>query len=354
MNVVKTMLLPIMVSVGVTTFLLMYLGPVAQKLQLIDRPVGRKTHKTLVPLIGGIAIVVGVFFALPFLPFGLSRFRIFVFCLGMLLFLGVVDDYCDLSAIGRILFQAIIISILVVGDGLIVHSIGDIFAWNDGNAQGLGLLAIPLTVLAVVGAINAFNMIDGHDGLAISIFLISLATIISLNSGPGADKNLNYLLFLFLAPGVIFFLFNLSLVSGLSRKSFLGDAGSNCIGLILVYALITLSQKESGGVIRTSSAPWIISLPLLDFFAVILFRVRSRQSPMRADRRHIHHLLAATGLSARKILFVLIGIHGALCTVILILEKNNATKDWLLFWGVFPIFALYLFGTTRIRAEQSS
>ena len=155
----------------------MYLPPFAKQVGLTASPDSRKRHRDQIPLIGGIAIIVAFFFALALFPFGLSRFRIFLFCLGCLMIVGILDDHHDIPAAGRLFLQLLISGVLVIGDDVVVRSIGDIFGWFDGNEQGLGWLATPLTIIAITGIINAYNMIDGHDGVAASVFLLSACVV---------------------------------------------------------------------------------------------------------------------------------------------------------------------------------
>ena len=98
----------------------------------------------------------------------------------MLIVVGVLDDAQDISPGVKFLVQFGVATILVIWDGSIVANIGDIFSWNDGNSQGLGRLAYPLTIVAIVGVINAFNMVDGHDGVASAIFLITAGSLLLL------------------------------------------------------------------------------------------------------------------------------------------------------------------------------
>ena len=332
-------ILPIFVVVILSFILMYHLASVGRRINLVDRPDNRKRHTDSVPLVGGISIAIAVFLSAMLAPFGLSEFRYLFFCLGVLIVVGVLDDAQDTSPGIRFLAQFGVAAILVFWDGTIVTNIGDIFSWNDGNRQGLGSLAYPLTVLAIVGVINGFNMIDGHDGVASMIFLITVGSLLLLCNFSGSWKH-QYILAIFFCSVFVHILFNVANVGGKSHQIFLGDAGSMLLGLVVVYALINLSEGETP-TLKTASAPWLIGVPLLDMFSVIILRITQSRSPFRADRQHIHHILAVKGFSKLSILVTLATVHLGFCTVGVVGTILDI-PDWQLFWLMFVVFATYL------------
>ena len=329
-----------LILVVILSFLFLYkFGPAGRRLALLDKPVGRKQHAENIPLVGGLGISAAVFLSISLLPFGLSEFRILFFAAGLLLIVGVLDDHRDVSPGFKLFAQSLVAIVIVSVDGTVVHNIGDIFSWDDGNRLGLGVLAYPLSALAVVGVINAMNMIDGHDGLASGVFLLSIASILALAGFAEAWK-WHYLLLLFMASVLVHLFFNLGLIGGLGHKVFLGDAGSMVLGLVIVYSLISLSEGDSP-VLRTTLAPWFLGLPLLDMVAVVMVRVWRRASPFHADRTHLHHLLLSVGISRIKALVALLFLHLMLCVVGL-LGHSLKIPDWILFWGMFPVLIVYI------------
>jgi UDP-GlcNAc:undecaprenyl-phosphate GlcNAc-1-phosphate transferase len=180
-------------------------------------------------------------------------------------------------------------------------------------------------------------MIDGHDGLAASMFIITAGTLLLLSGLSGAWK-IQYLLGLFCISVCIFLYFNLTWMVGQSRQIFLGDAGSMLLGLVLVYSVIILSETEVP-IIKRTAAPWILGLPLMDMCAVVILRIVRRVSVINADRRHIHHLLSEKGFSKKSLLLILISFQVFLCTVGLIGTIWNF-PDWVLFWFLFPVWEI--------------
>ena len=144
------------------------LKPVARKIPLVDKPSARKTHQNIIPLIGGICV---------FLTSGVSLL-IFgdmwakyteptVISASLFLFLGVLDDKFDLKARIKLLIQLTVCLIFLLSTGLEISTLGNPFGF--GHTFDLGFVSLPITILAIVGLTNAFNMIDGCDGLAASL-----------------------------------------------------------------------------------------------------------------------------------------------------------------------------------------
>jgi len=328
--------IPFWTVIGLSMVLMYQLAPIGKKIDLVDTPDSRKRHKNPVPLVGGISISVAIFLSVMLVPFGLTTFRYLFFSLGVLVVIGVLDDHQDVSARTKIVMQFAVALILVLGDGLVVTNIGDVFSWDDGNSQGLSWIGQPLTILAIVGVINALNMSDGHDGTASAVFLLTVGSLILLCSFSESWKY-QYILALFFLSVAVHFCFNF--VFGKKHQIFLGDAGSMVLGLVVVYALINLSEGEVPA-LKTVCAPWIFGLPLLDMFAVISLRLIQKKSPFLADRQHIHHVLMDRNYSRTKVLLIIVFIHTLFCTVGVVGTLFNV-PDWVLFWPIFPIFVAY-------------
>ena len=135
----------------------------ARRIGLVDRPGGRKEHDGEIPLIGGlgmaIALILSVQLAEPQTLIDLNVLG----GIALLVVVGVLDDFLDIRAKTKLLVQAIAAMLIVLPSGVYITHVGDIL--GIGNIS-LGPLALPFTVFAVVGLINAVNMADGADGLA--------------------------------------------------------------------------------------------------------------------------------------------------------------------------------------------
>ena len=335
---IATSVFPFIMVAGISAILFYFVAPIARNIGLVDRPNERKKHELAIPLIGGVGIAISFYLSLLLVPFGLGSYRYILFCMGVLFIVGVLDDHQDISA--KIKFGVqILAAAIIVADGTVVTAVGDIFSWNGGNSLSLGPLAKPLTVVAIVGLVNAFNFIDGHDGLAGSLFGVSALVVVYLCGTNGLWRH-QYFLLLFLVGILVFLIYNWPSILGKSRQVFLGDAGSMMLGLILAYMLIELSDRSVPAV-KTTAAPWIVGIPLVDMVAVIALRLKNKISPTVPDRRHIHHLLVDLGMSKTRILAILVIVQFVFVGVGWF-GTTRQVPDWIMFWSMFPVMAAYL------------
>lgn len=347
-------ILPYFIAVFLCGLLLHFLAPIAKKIDLVDRPSNRKRQDFSVPLIGGLAMGIAFPLSMLLFPIGLESYRILFFCIGVILVIGVLDDHQDIPAGAKFIAQMAVAALLVFLDDKVVLFVGDIF--GTGISQGLNIFGPWLTIIAIVAIINAFNMIDGHDGLGASVTLISLGSLLFLlvHTGVGGEHFL--FLSLFMTVIATFLLFNLPALTGAKKQVYMGDAGSMLLGLVVAYFLIELSQRgvlvsEIGRpAIKPAAVPWIIGLPFLDEVSVMTKRTLKGRRLWVADRGHIHHFLLDIGLSKKATLGLLVVLHCGL-VLIGILGTVFDWPDWLLFWGVFLVLLLYLI-TARITPRQ--
>ena len=314
------------------------LQPFANRVGLVDRPSERKRHAGTVPLVGGIAFYLATLTACTLIFPGNHLIVLYLISTALIVLLGSLDDFYDLSVKLRLLAQAIIASILVFGVGTYIHYLGDMGGFGPID---IGLFGTVLTIVAVIGAINAFNMVDGIDGLAGSLALntfISVAVLFEL-AGQLQMVNLAVVLICSIVP---FLLFNLGLVPGPVKKVFMGDAGSMFIGLSVIW-LLTLGTQTEVPAFRTVTALWIIAVPLMDMAAIIIRRVRKGQSPFAPDRDHLHHIFVRAGFSPRQALMI-IAVIAAVYSAIGICGDYYAVPEWVMFYGFLVMFAVYSYG----------
>jgi len=294
------------IALAVTLFSIFSMRPLARRLGLVDRPDERKRHRGRVPLIGGLCFFLGTIAGLLYLGY-IDRFvaGLLVPC-ALIVMTGAVDDLHSLSVRSRLVIQTCAAGLVIAATGVYLDDTGQVF----GNAGlHLGLAGIPITIVAVIGLINAFNMLDGIDGLAASLAMVSIGAIM-LFSGAGLPTLGVMLLLQVLFASLVPYLFvNLGWPDG--RKVFMGDAGSTLIGFLLGWSLVYLSDK---GVQRLQpvDALWCVALPVMDTLAVMFRRMRKRLSPFKPDRQHLHHLLQDTGCSARTTLAAIVSAGGVL------------------------------------------
>lgn len=301
------------VLVAVVAFALsLLLTPALRRLAHVvgatDQPNDRKMHTEVMPRLGGVAVVVSAALALVLVPPAVQRLtgaspdlgdeRVWI-ALGLggaLIFgVGLWDDIRMLPAWVKLLVQ-IGAATVVVSQGIVMHRFTLM-----GTTVELGWLAIPLTIAWLVGITNAFNLIDGLDGLAAGLGVIACATAATLfivrENAAGA---LPLLAVLGAAAGFLPYNF-------FPASIFLGDAGSLSLGFVLAVTSITGWQK--GATAIAIGGPFLVlALPIFDTLASIARRLPDGARFFEADRRHLHHWLVASGLSVRTAVLFLYAV----------------------------------------------
>lgn len=278
------------IAVVAALFFIWLFRHLAIRLNFVDRPGGRKQHAQAVPLIGGIAIFFGFCFALLSLPISLQSYRGLIAGGSLVLTIGIVDDFRELSTALRLLGQAAAALLLIFWGHLQVSNLGNLLFF--GNIH-LGWWAIPLTVILVVGFLNAMNMIDGQDGLAGSIALGQVLLLGYLCWRVQRQMDL-YLLIILGLLLLVFLAFNMRLPWQKHAAIFLGDAGSTFIAFVIAWFAISVGQSGAG--IKPVVILWILAFPVFDLLHVCMVRFIQRKPLLLPSLGHFHHLLHIAGL----------------------------------------------------------
>lgn len=299
----------------------------AAKIGAIDKPDERKIHARPMPRLGGVGIFISVALtigaAVAFDPMGMELFTgkgynlyLLASAFILVLALGIWDDMKQLKPGLKFVVQTLVAT-LVYFAGFRLDTVGHPL----GNGMvGLGIFEFPATVLWVVGVTNALNLIDGLDGLASGVAMISSLTIFAISLSFG-NSNAAFASLLIAGATAGFLRFNFH-----PAKIFLGDSGSLFLGLSLATFSMHTSAKIS--TVYTLLVPvFALGLPLLDTGLSMLRRFLSPFLPntwdgdvnlgmfksiFMPDRRHIHHQLMAKGYSHRKVVLLLYSISLAL------------------------------------------
>lgn len=274
----------------------------ARKMGLLDAPDGRKHHSGNIPLIGGLAIFFGFFITLLVSGIPIAQWGVLLLASSLLLAIGVVDDIVSVSPYIRFSIQAFSVSVLMLDTGLV-----------PGATTDEGLAPIPLYYLAFVlvlgmGIINALNLVDGIDGLSASMAVVALNGFFLLAI---LQEDVATLAVAGILMGTIFaFLcFNIRLPWRRKASVFMGDAGSTFLGIVLVWIMLRhFSMSNQPGLFPFVTALWLVALPVFDTVSVMLRRILTGHSPLKADRSHIHHRLLGYGLSNSTTLFSLVAV----------------------------------------------
>lgn len=285
----------------------------------------RDVHTCLMPRIGGIgvylAVVITVGFALLISQatgnkpdFSLFQLVWILGCGTLVFLLGLLDDLKNLSPYAKFSVQILAGALLYFG-GLRISVIPILF-----GPKVLGtFISLPITILWVLLISNAFNLIDGLDGLSAGSALFSTVVVfvVSLFNG----NILVSVLAAALAGALIGFLrynFNPATI-------FLGDCGSLFLGFMLSALSIAGTQKDTTLVAVT--IPLVsFGLPLIDTALAVLRRFLSGQSLFSADRNHIHHRLLQMGFSHRQVVIILYGVSAALGLLSLLMLDDGGSS----------------------------
>ena len=280
---------------------------VAEKKKLYDIPDERKVHTRLIASLGGVGIFAGFILASLLSIQGQFNFEFQYFFAAaiVIFFLGLKDDIMILSASKKFVGQIIAASILIHLGGIRLDSMYGLFGLEQ-LPEGFGLALSYLTIIVVM---NSFNLIDGVDGLAASLGILSMLVFGAYFFAVNMQA---YALLSFSMAGslIAFLIFNHH-----PARIFMGDSGSLMIGLInsiLVIKFINVAHDPSIAIPLTSSVAIgfsILIVPLLDTLRVFGIRIINGRSPFTPDRNHVHHLLLDRGLGHATVTLACVGIN---------------------------------------------
>lgn len=296
-------LLPsIVTAFAITTAFMFALRPVASAIGLVDRPGGRKMHDGEIPIIGGLAMFVGVFAGLVLLQGPSLYLGSLIVASLLILAIGALDDRYGLPAFVRLVTQLGAVLVMVFGANLQLSDIGDPF--GTGTIS-MGPAALLMTILVTATVINAYNFIDGADGLAGTMALIALLAIAAVGGYASASSAIALTV---VSAICAFLLFNLPTRHNRSVRSFMGDAGSTLLGFTIVWVTLGVCQG-SERIISPVYCLWFAAVPIFDCLTCFVRRIASKRSPFAPGRDHFHHELFQGGFGVRATLVILTGIQ---------------------------------------------
>ena len=294
----------------VSTALIPPLTHISSYLGLMDVPDKRKIHGGIVPRIGGIAIIIGA--CAPVLMWVPLRDDIeaFLIGIGILAVFGIWDDRKTIDY--RLKFLGQILAVLVV----VFHG-AVVFERFPFVATGVipGYVAIPFTVILLVGITNAVNLSDGLDGLAGGMSLLTVACLALM--AYSAEDEAVVLTGLAVMGAILGFLrFNT-----FPARIFMGDAGSQFLGFttgFLAVVVINTSNRALSPLVPLL----ILGLPILDTLSVMVQRLAKGRSPFSADRNHIHHKLLKMGFSHHEAVMTIYVVQAVLVSTAYLLSYS--------------------------------
>jgi len=286
-----------------------FIAQVGKKENFVDKPGYRKIHSDSVPNLGGIVIFFGFILSILFIIPIEGKAKGLLAGSVMILLLGIIDDIVDLRPRYKFFIQ-MVPALLVIGYHYQV--INQFIVQELSFLSIIGYLLYPLLLFWITGVTNSINLIDGLDGLACGISVISLATLFIL--GWLIDGNFelyNLLNIALLGSMLAFFRYNFY-----PAKIFLGDSGSTFAGYIIasIGALWVISSDNA---LFLFIPLIILLLPVGDTLFAIGRRYRNHKPIFQADQGHLHHRLLKRGISHRNVVLILLGINVICCLVAL-------------------------------------
>ncbi|SIP93573.1 UDP-N-acetylmuramyl pentapeptide phosphotransferase/UDP-N-acetylglucosamine-1-phosphate transferase [Chryseobacterium sp. RU37D] len=278
----------------------------------MDEPGVRSSHLRKIPNLGGIAIFYSIGISASIFAYELFDLYKFLFAsLVILLYIGVMDDIVVMRAYKKLVAQIVVSSLIVIGSDIRIRSLFGIF----GIYEMEYLISILFSITTFIILINAFNLIDGIDGLAGGYSMICSALFgISYYRLGEYNYPLVVLSVIIIGAVLAFLYYNLS--NYRTNKIFMGDTGSMLLGFLLAFTSICFIDifidKELPNVPKyhLQSAPVvavaILILPIVDTLNVIIIRLANKKSPFDADKNHIHHKLLKLNLTHRRSSFYII------------------------------------------------
>lgn len=305
-NLIVLTILGTSTAVAAVNWIYFKILKIALDKKLVDIPDARKLQKRPVPVVGGLAVFFGLLsgmmvaasFNKIFSPdvICISLFPILI-VMGMMLYIGAMDDIIGLTPKSRFIIEIASVLCLVFSSGMSI----DTFRGMWGIESFSWWFAVPLTVFAGVGIINAINMIDGVNGLS-SGLCINCCVLFGTAFIKADDISNAVLAFTMAGALIPFFIHN---VFGLKSRMFIGDAGTMVMGILMTWFLICVLSSDSKisyyeaaeGVNMIALSLAILSVPVFDTLRVMSMRIANKKSPFKPDKTHLHHAFINIGVS---------------------------------------------------------
>ncbi len=312
----------------------------AFKIGAIDVPKdSRRMHKKPIPRLGGLAIIFG--FMVSICCFGRMTRELIAMLVGAAIIagMGVIDDCKNLDAKLKFVIQIIAALVVMIGGNIRITVFTNPNIFSDNPYIVLPWWASGLaTIVWIVFITNAVNFIDGLDGLAAGVSAIMSVSLVFVAVRIG-EYSVAVLGLAVMGACLGFLPFNFN-----PARIFMGDTGSTFLGFILATMSIQ-GVFKSYAVIAFAVPLLILGLPLFDALFAMIRRVYHGQSPMTADRGHLHHRLIDMGFSQKQTVFILYAISGVLGITAVVLAESGTIRALILL--ICVLIFLLISGVSR-------
>ena len=277
---------------------------------IVDNPDARKLQRTPVPVLGGVAVFFGVVIAIGCMSsvVDCSGLPVVIMAMMAMLYTGTMDDILSLSPGLRFVIEIVVVLLLIFVGGYCIDDFHGL--WNIGRFSYW--CAVPLTVVAAVGIINAINLVDGVNGLS-SGYCIMAGLIFGTLFFLAGEAPMTLLAAVSVGALIPFFLHN---VFGKTSKMFIGDGGTLVMGVVMSVFVIAILQNGSRvaayvnpnvGLVPFTLA--VLSVPVFDTLRVMSTRILKGTSPFRPDKTHLHHMFIDLGCSHVATTLAILGVN---------------------------------------------
>jgi len=312
----------------ITAFCIPVIIKLSKKYNLVDNPDHRKLHKDPIPTLGGVGFFIGfiVLSLIWMIVYGNLSDGILFLGLIILFVTGIFDDLKDLRASLKFLIQ-IIVALVIAYFGFKIESLNGVF----GIDQMPVVAQYAFSILLIVGLTNAFNLIDGIDGLAGGLAFINS---IVLGAILLYQHNIMYSILAFSFAGALFgfLIYNFN-----PAKIFMGDTGSLIVGFLMaIFGIVVIKGGMTTDTLSgdtrslTIVVVGILLLPVYDTLRVFTERIMKKNSPFKPDKTHVHHLLIETGANHKKAAIILYISDILIITLAFLLRNFNPSLSILL------------------------
>ena len=311
---------------------------IAKAKKIFDMPNGRTSHQTPTPRLGGVGVFLSVLL-ISLLVIDISKFPQLQYALAgsiILFFIGLKDDILSLSPWKKLGGQLLATAFIVFFADIRFTSIHGFFGLHEISY----IQSVIISFFVIILIINAFNLIDGVDGLSGSLAIVSFAVL-----GVWFYLNKSYEIAIICSSMTgslgAFLVFN---IWAKRRKVFLGDTGALFIGYLLAIFIISFCEMNASAnvVMPIKSVPviafTILIVPLLDTARIFLVRILQGRSPFSADKNHIHHYLLDLGLNHLQVTTILVTANIFFIMLAYLLQNLNIY----LLTGIIVLTALTL------------
>lgn len=277
---------------------------------IVDNPDARKLQRTPVPVLGGVAVFFGVVIAIGCMSsvVDCSGLPVVIMAMMAMFYTGTMDDILSLSPGLRFVIEIVVVLLLIFVGGYCIDDFHGL--WNIGRFSYW--CAVPLTVVAAVGIINAINLVDGVNGLS-SGYCIMACLIFGTLFFLAGEAPMTILAAVSVGALIPFFLHN---VFGKTSKMFIGDGGTLVMGVVMSVFVIAILQNGSRvaayvnpnvGLVPFTLA--VLSVPVFDTLRVMSTRILKGTSPFRPDKTHLHHMFIDLGCSHVATTLAILGVN---------------------------------------------